>query len=335
MARFQAQIRMGYYPTPLEVVDRCKTFIKPQGKVSFLDPCCGEGLALERLASGFDAKTYGIEIDGRRSEESKLRLDFVLKCGYEQAVITNNCFSLLLLNPPYDFETGEDVVDRKEKTFLKNTVRYLQAGGLLVYIIPQRRLDKSIAKILSYKFGHFKIHKFPGREYEAFNQIVVMAVKKKTAATDEMAFSALLKAPYADFEELPLTNQPVYELPLSKKVGVFRSTLLDLEALEKEVRDSALWQRIESLSLINTATLERPPLPLHTGHLGLLLATGLMDGLVETENREDRHIVRDKVEKVAVCTVEDKDGCTEERQLDRYKVSIKILTETGDIITLM
>lgn len=81
------------------------------------------------------------------------------------------------------------------------------------------------------------------------------------------------------------------------------------------------------------AKLKRPPLPLHSGHLGLLLASGCLDGLVG--EGDERHIVRGKVAKVIQTYQEVKDKVTEEHQVESYQVTIKILTREGDIITLM
>ena len=54
------RVRMGYYPTDLEHVQMIrKAVIFPESAVNILDPCCGEGLALETLADGEKAVTYG------------------------------------------------------------------------------------------------------------------------------------------------------------------------------------------------------------------------------------------------------------------------------------
>ncbi len=48
--RLEAKIKMGYYPTPLSVVDRIRLFLEfPENDVSLFDPCCGEGFALKNL----------------------------------------------------------------------------------------------------------------------------------------------------------------------------------------------------------------------------------------------------------------------------------------------
>ena len=61
LGRLMNRVRMGYYPTDLEHVQMIKkAVIFPESAVNILDPCCGEGLALETLADGENAVTYGV-----------------------------------------------------------------------------------------------------------------------------------------------------------------------------------------------------------------------------------------------------------------------------------
>jgi hypothetical protein len=239
----------------------------------------------------------------------------------------------LFLNPPYDWETEEDSNERKEKIFLKETIKYLQPQGVLVYIIPQNKLDKSIAKILAYRFEKFLIYKFPEEEYEAFKQIVLLAVKKKESNIDQETLDKLVQVPVKDLKELPAKDEPVYELPRGKDVELFKSVVIDEKEVSKEVENSPLWEKFREMARIEEQKIGRPPLPLHTGHLGLLLANGCLDGIVG--QGEDRHIVKGKVEKVVNKYTEYKGDVLEERELEQYKVSIKVLKQDGEIITLM
>ena len=79
----------------------------------------------------------------------------------------------------------------------------------------------------------------------------------------------------------------------------------------------------------NELKLPRPPLPLHSGHLGLLLAAGKLDGVVG--EGVDRHVVKGKVTKVVSKVEEYKGDVLEQRELDRYVVSIKVLNRNGEI----
>src|SRR5574341_1493283 len=118
--RLEAEIKMGYYPTPLSVVERIRTFIRfPDDNVNLLDPCCGDGSGLKNLKGDAKATTYGIELDQNRANKAKKNLDHVLKGSYEEARISHNAFSCLYLNPPYDWGARSEGQpgERKEKTF--------------------------------------------------------------------------------------------------------------------------------------------------------------------------------------------------------------------------
>ena len=334
--RLEAAVKMGYYPTPPGVSERIGSFMQfPEHRVNLLDPCCGEGLALRGLASGTDAVAYGIELDAHRAEQARTHLDHVLKCGYEDARISNNAFSCLLLNPPYDWaeQHGDAPRHRTESTFLKATTRYVQSSGLLVYIVPQHRVTGDIPKLLSHRFTDFSAYRFPEEDYEPFRQVVVFGAKKQKPSVDTAAFAKLSAIPNETLAELPYADAPVYTLPPSPPVTLFRSTALDQEDLERELRSSPLWERIDGHATSQNGRLDRPPLPLHAGHLGLLLASGHLDGIVG--EGDERHVVRGKADKVTHTYSEHDGDSIIERQVERYQVSIKLLTQDGEIATLM
>ncbi len=331
---------MGYYPTPISVIEKIRSFIhEPKQSVTILDPCVGEGLAVAKLAAALSAETYGIELDAFRAREAKTRIQHILHCGFEEARITNRAFSCLFLNPPYDFEESDKADNlsfRKEKWFLQGTIQYLQPRGLLVYIIPQYSLSKSLAKILSYRFENFQVYRFPDGEFEAFRQIVLFGVRKKENSLDEDVQAELEMVPKRDLPELPMLEEPVYKLPPGLPIPLFRSSRIDPEELEKEVKASALWSKFADMTTVKTTNVQRPPLPLHTGHLGLLLASGMLDGMVGDRGSPDRHLVKGVVEKITISYVEQpSEQVVEEHQLEQFRVSIKILKQNGHIVHLV
>ncbi|RKY12776.1 MAG: SAM-dependent methyltransferase [Planctomycetota bacterium] len=336
--RPEGRIKMGYYPTPLSVAERVGTFLSfPAENVNILDPCCGEGGALGNVVNGANTTTYGIELDDYRAKQATDTLDHVLHCGYEDIRMSNNSISCLFLNPPYDWQNSslldESRHERTEKAFLRGTVRYLLPEGVLVYIIPQARLTEDVAKILSYRFGDFNTYRFQDGEYEKFKQIVLFGRKKPRNSLDDDSFGKLFAIPYTGLPEIPYLDEPMYEVPASPEVRLFRSTLIDEAELEKELMSSALWRKINRDGHNSKDGVGRPPLPLHTGHLGLLLASGCLDGKVG--EGEDRHIVRGKVEKVSHIEQEYQGDVLLEREIERYRVSIKVLTQDGQIKNLM
>lgn len=336
--RLEARIKMGYYPTPLDVVDKIRSFLSyPCERVNVLDPCCGEGLALKNLVQDANAVTYGIELDNYRAEQAKGNIDHILRGSYEDARVSNNAFSCLFLNPPYDWNVSTDSDEgsdrRTEKTFLKGTVRYVQPEGVLVYIVPQKRVTYDIARLLAYRFDDFNPYRFPDEEYDRFRQIVLFGKKKPKGFLDDQASDRLHSIPGEELEQIPYLERPIYELPASPEVRLFRSSIIDEEELEKELGDSPLWKRLREYGGGNKNNVGRPPLPLHSGHLGLLLASGCLDGVVG--EGEDRHVVRGKVEKVTHVEQEYHDEALIEREIESYRVSIKVLKKDGDIVTLV
>ena len=141
--RLAAQAKGGFYPTPPRVVDLIAELIHtPSGAyhrgretLRILDPCCRAGEALAQLAEGLDGpnaipiETYGVELHRDRAEEAEKRLDHALASDLFATSIANGAFGLLLLNPPYDYDSEDK---RTEHAFLTHTTRYLAEGGLLV-----------------------------------------------------------------------------------------------------------------------------------------------------------------------------------------------------------
>ena len=75
--------------------------------------------------------------------------------------------------------------ERYERTFLRDCIPYLSPEGILIYLIPQRRLDGHISRMLSYRFEHMSVFRFPEKEYRAFKQLVIFGILKKKPDKDD------------------------------------------------------------------------------------------------------------------------------------------------------
>ncbi|MEK6921889.1 MAG: DUF6094 domain-containing protein, partial [Nanoarchaeota archaeon] len=163
--RLEGKSKAGFYPTPLNMVERICSFIKHSngsGNYRILDPCCGTGEPLEYIAKFLNIKeTYGIEIDKKRAGISKTRLLKAIHESYTNARIPERAFSLLFLNPPYD--TDEDF-RRLEHKFLIDTTKYLVSGGLLIYVISHYRLIQRTSRYLAWWYKDIKVMRFPDEE---------------------------------------------------------------------------------------------------------------------------------------------------------------------------
>jgi predicted RNA methylase len=132
-----ARQKLGHYPLPLNEAERIRRFLSFSGNgeaTSVLDPCAGTGAAIVTITSGANAIRYGIELDAFRAETASRVLDHVIQGNCFDVHSAVESFSLLFLNPPYDFEVSENRNARMEYLFLDQTYRWLKPGGVLVLV---------------------------------------------------------------------------------------------------------------------------------------------------------------------------------------------------------
>ena len=325
--RLEGHMKCGYYPTPPDVTGRIRRLIRfPDTPFSSLDPCTGEGKAMASLVKGSPAITYGIELDRRRASRARPRLDHVIRGDSFRCRVSPRSVSLLLLNPPYatDSEDG-----RLELAFLKAAHPLLKPRGVLVYIIPQQRLTRRVARILASHFEDIRLWRFPKGEYERFGQIVVMGVRRASATRDEVP-EALVDVPEKKLRVLPARGKPLHDIPPSPPVRMFKSNEIDTDSLAEELAASKLGRDEVGAKDVGR---DRPPVPLHAGHMALLLAAGELDGVVG--KGKGRHVVRGYVKKtVDTSQDEDERGNQTIRETERFEVQIKTLSNSGEIKVL-
>src|SRR5262245_5808677 len=175
--RLEAQAKAGFYPTPAKVVDIIKTWIgeKTPGPRRLLDPCCGTGDPADQIATAAGCDAYGVEINTDRAKTAKNLLGKVVVGNLFTVTARPGAFSILYLNPPYDFDAEDG---RTELSFLKHTLPYLTPRGLLLFVVPQKRITLRIARVLSAYFEDLKVRKFLDDKFQAFGQIVIDGLKK-------------------------------------------------------------------------------------------------------------------------------------------------------------
>lgn len=342
--RLAAQAKMGYYPTPEDVTPVIAKYLKRQrdGLIRIIDPCAGMGIAIKKIGEILRAETYGIEIDLERGNHAKEILTRCLITDYQNTRISHGAFSLLWNNPPYDWATRDSEIEkseRYERIFLRDCVPYLRPKGILVYLIPQRRLDGQIANMLSYKFENIGVYRFPEEAYKAFRQLVIFGVLKIRPAKDE-SMSEYLKncgslrtiVPF-----LPETPSRIYDVPLSLNRAdfVFRSKEIDSEELEEEIRRHGLFDKIRDITTpLKMAEKIRPIMPLRHGHLAQILACGLMNGIVWSKDRKNPLIIKGITKKEVRHTVEIEGDYEKHIETDLIKITIHAFNREGELLTI-
>lgn len=308
--RLEARAKAGYYPTPDSVVKLISSCLGHSPNAAVLDPCCGTGDAVYRLAQHLGGTPWGIEL----SEERFLEAQKLFKEARHGDSLAHQArgFSLLYLNPPYDWKDGK----RLEVAFLEHFLHSLVPGGLLVFVIPEYVLEPA-SSLLTTWFHKLRGFRFPAEEYEAYQQVVVFGVRTQEPTA----------APLPPLE--PLTQGCCrYRVPPAKTPELI-DLAVPLEQVLQEAGNSPawkrLWDKLETSSLVG----KQPLMPLRKGHLALLVAGGLVnDTVIEQDGR--RLLLRGQVAK-RTATVEADRSTTVEREYLSLEVTALDL-DTAELI---
>ena len=331
MARLASQIKMGFYKTPVEVVNQINKAINISSKARLLDTCCGEGEALQIIASDTDSETFGVELDKERFDKAKDALDNVVwGDSLYELICSQKAFGLLWLNPPYDTDEGDydQKRERFEVQFLTRHWKYLQKDGVLVYIVSRHILEK-VASFFRYKCKNLSILRFPDEDYWDFSQVVIICIKDRPLKSEVARNDKIFQTAISDTYNLSTTEHPtdIYDIPaINDEDGfMFRSRRLDPEEAVTKVASSPVWNKVELVALppvgMNKVHLL---MPLREGHLAMLLASGMMDGEVIGEDGK-RLIVKGSVKKVVDTHNEETETADKHIETDRYEITVRAI----------
>ena len=340
--RLAAQAKGGFYPTPIRVIELILQLISPQraslGRGSapqtlrLLDPCCGTGEALSLAAralkrrTSLDVETFGVELHQERSAVAQQTLDQTLAADIFRCSIANRAFSLLWLNPPYDYDSEDQ---RTEHAFLTQCSRYLAPDGLLVFIVPRKRLRVS-ARYLASNYSRLSCWAFPEPEREAFDQVVVIGERKHDAFPDTCTEGQILR--WAEGELASLDEVRYSEFSLRAETAgdvLFTTRTVDPLTAATEARRSGLWQSPQITDALwpQEDARARPLMPLRRGHLAMLVAAGFLDNL-ELESGDSRILVKGRTAKELVLVEE-----TPEKEVYRERMRTTVVSldlQTGE-----
>ena len=291
--RPHGKTKLGFFPLPVAEAERLRHCLAFPSEFSALDPCAGDGAAFMHLLNETQARRYGIEIDANRAEQAaRLGID-TLHANAMDVRCPAESLSLLYLNPPYDFETGQSNNQRLELVFLEHTYRWLKSGGVLLFVIPQPQLTVC-ARILSEHFTDLSVFKLTERASVQYKQIAVLGVRRKrhqhlrdSALLDSVRWLEML-ATKTDLEALDQAFAVRYQVPDSGPVTL-TNVGIPLDEVEDLLPDSAAYRQASRVLLPKQRDVRgRPLTPLHGGHVGLLCTAGMLNGVFG--EGEDRHI---------------------------------------------
>lgn len=329
--RLEAQAKLGFYPTPPHIVKEIlKKIVSVNNETAkVLDPCCGEGEVLKDIKEHFNnVTTYGIELDKERYKISLPKVDNMLNCNsLTEISITNHVFDILWENPPYDYDVKDNELtsERLEKKFLQAHMKYLKEdGGLLIYIIPLGILKK-VSGILQ-KLKHLCVISFPENDYKVFKQIIVMGFTTKKITSELLLQNKMYldKIINIDIEEgykyLPniYDFHTIYEIQGSNaEIKTWVTTHIDPDDAYEKIKSSNLYTIFHNITEVKEINMIQPLTELSNGHTGMLIAAGVIDGLID--NKKELIVIKGSVSSTLKVTED-----TQERVVKRTQYQTKI-----------
>jgi hypothetical protein len=267
----------------------------PQGAFAAVDPCC-RNADLAALLEGTCGRAYGVARDKRVLEELRGCFHRLVLGPWEHAQVARGAFSLLYLAPA-----------ESHRMWLRQAWRCLVPGGVLVFVAPPEALDGPTVGFVCDRFSRVVAGAVPGG-------VAVLGARRPKLRGDLKAERALREAVQ---EARPLPQDAALAVPDSDpEVRPFVPGSLTAAEARELAGSSPLWRLFRES---RASGLGRPPVPLHAGHVALLLAAGHLDGAVGEGG--DRHLVRGAVEKT-VLPVEAEDNRGHELHVHRPMVSV-------------
>lgn len=357
MSHIGNKLLSGFYATPELQGEYLAKLIQVKGSGAWFDPTCGEGAILQQLSSAFQSEdctieTYGVELDKARAIKATSVLDHCINAPIESMVVQNDVFSLLYLNPPYDFTMkamDDEHSDRKEWTELSRNVRYLKEHGLMIYVIPSYRFsDTKIARFLATHFEKIGVLRFSDEDYSDYKQCIFIGHKKsgKHKEFNEKLYNTLIQMDNEKFVMQSITpinlliGRHTWEVPTGDvTLKTFYTRLASKGDFVEGIRHSKGFQAFMARSKPRQLEIGgNPILPLNQGQLGLLLAAGAING--ELGDGDNYHLVQGlehvtHPQETETKVSDDGSKTTITKTRTKREVSIKFISPSGLIRKLV
>lgn len=221
--------------------------------------------------------------------------------GAGRCMITNNSFDIVVGYVPSQVElTNPNVANPLDYEYISRMIAYAVPNAPMVFIMPMFRLTRNICSFMSKYLRDVEIYALPHTK-----KICAIVARKNDgeAEVDEDIFAKLryYQIQYAEYEYKKWEgNEREFVIDWEKPViKYFRGSLISDEDIADMYNASDavtnFWknQKQELLSDYH----KRPLLPFNIGHLGLVLTSGCLDGIVQ-EDETHSHLVKGRIIKV-------------------------------------
>lgn len=316
--RLEARIKSGFYPLQPGFVPLIAKHLQVDPNVTIFDPCCGNGVAVISLAQQLGIKpesVYGAELDEGRAQVAKANvancfgpIDFLTAIG-------NGSASIIYCNPPFDDELGGG--GRVEMRFIAKCLEFAKINTVFIIVLPKTTMTShSTFEYLNQKLYGVRCYELPSAR---FKECVLFGYRRKVDIRADLSR-------IRDYRPRPDISEVAdrYVCRPGGSVAMRKQFYTEVECSGFAARSSAN-QILRPVRRQQVSEIS-PPMSLTRGHIALLLASGLFDGIVEPEG-EKPHVVRGSVSKVKKSDVSREDG----KVIERISEQITLTIRTADL----
>ena len=356
MARISSVALGGFYATPPSVVSLLAGMVRGDN-LRILDPCAGEGAALEGLAQVWGKRlkaVYACELERGRFVKLKARMEAARMEAISWNARNNlegDAFrirfdgagaTVLFLNPPYDYDRDHG---RLEEKFLVRFVDACAIGGILLFIVPFYAL-KASAKTIAKHFEQVVCFRFPEPEFQEYKQVVLIGRRRQetTFGCDE-DLKAQIELWSESAADIPVLGEVDYLVDASPSRDVayrnaFHQWTMESADVKQVFASYEPWTRVvrrrpqsvvevQSSIPLTDLLLRRYPVvtPPRPAHIAAGIASGIFNGEQLTAPNFPNILVKGVFEKEfkTVEVKERKGGGSAEVQVQQPKLVVTVL----------
>ena len=260
--------------------------------------------------------------------------------------ITPNAFDAIYLDPVISWTreaniTSSSLVNamREEQTQLIKATGYLREGGVLAFVLPRYRIYRNTATYLATHYEDIQV--LTSREdvrYHGPRMVMIMG-KKRVSQTGErlqpdaryynmlrnLCSSMLPEGVVLNANDLNCYTLPTDEITIENFRGAKLSEEEALHMMMNSAATSNFWK--DQTPVNSEITPKHPLLPFTVGQLGLVLTSGVLDGIVD-EGDGHYHVVRGRNRKYKSPAKD------EEKVLPNGRIQIERTSVTSNIVEL-
>ena len=334
--RFNKYFNNDNYYVDEITMQLCTPAISPVDRtINVIDPWCKTPENLLSIKNTHPTSVlYAAGVNERNSHMIRDRVDKIALSSTDNSLagshITNSAFDIMVIQPTIEMELYHKTAQRKEKQYLGNIPKYLRYGGYAFIIMPYFRIYNDLRSELAKSFDNIQIRR--GLDFEETGNVIILARRKKGKVRCSDSYKTLGKI-YNPKNIPNIIQNSFREVFLSSgtcEIEVFRGSLLDEEELKRICQNSSAMKEFweSQKSKLYHEQVGKPPLPFNEGRVGLVLASGFLDGVIEEGNGHS-HIVKGRVRRRIDEDSEVEDETLHVTETQTHRVEINMLLPDG------